>query len=66
MLRIILVLVILALGYDAVAHQGSYTRNIWTNLVGLTDSAMNGAKQLGDNAPAETPPPSNQPAPNPQ
>lgn len=49
MSRIILVLLVLAIGYDAVVHQGSYTRNIWANLVSLTDSAIEGAKQLGQN-----------------
>lgn len=54
MFRILLILAVLAIGYDAVVHQGTYTRNIWTNLVSLTDSAVQGAKQLGQNAREET------------
>lgn len=54
MFRIILVLAVLAIGYDAVVHQGIYTRNIWTNLVSLTNSAAEGARQLGQSAREET------------
>jgi hypothetical protein len=54
MFRIILVLALIAVGYDAVVHQGFYTRNIWTNVVNLTDSAVNGARQLGQNAREES------------
>ncbi|RDJ27182.1 hypothetical protein DWF00_09305 [Bosea caraganae] len=50
MFRLILIIAVLAIGYDAVVHQGAYTRNTWTNLVALTDSAVSGAKQLGQNA----------------
>jgi hypothetical protein len=54
MFRLILILALIAVGYDAVVHQGTYTRNIWTNLVGLTDSAVNGARQFGQNAHEES------------
>jgi len=47
MFRILLVVAVIAIGYDAVVHQGMYTRSIWTSLVGLTDSAVSGAKDLG-------------------
>lgn len=50
MFRILLVLAVLAIGYDAVVHQGVYTRNLWTNLVSFTNSATEGAKQLVQNA----------------
>lgn len=58
MFRIFLVLAIIAIGFDAVVHQGFYTRNIWTNLVSLTDSAVTGAKQLTENAREENRQPS--------
>ncbi|KRE00265.1 hypothetical protein ASE63_09305 [Bosea sp. Root381] len=47
MFRILLVIVVVLIGYDAVVHQGMYTRSIWTSVVGLTDSAVSGAKELG-------------------
>ena len=54
MFRILLLLAVIAIGYDAVVHQGLYTRNAWTSIVELTDSAMSGARQLGQNAREET------------
>lgn len=54
MFRILLVLVVIAIGYDAVVHQGLYTRNVWTSVVGFTDSAVTGAKQLGQDVREET------------
>ena len=54
MLRILLIIAVIAIGYDAVVHQGFYTRNAWASVVGLTDSAVTGAKQLGQNAREET------------
>lgn len=47
MFRILLVVVVLLIGFDAVVHQGMYTRSIWTSIVGLTDSAVSGARDLG-------------------
>jgi hypothetical protein len=57
MFRVLLIIALIAVGYDAVVHQGFYTRNIWTNVVSLTESAVNGAKQLGQNAREERPAP---------
>jgi hypothetical protein len=54
MSRIILTILVLAIGYDAVVHQGAYTRSAWSSLVGLTDSAITGAKQIGERARDET------------
>ena len=54
MFRILLIIAVIAIGYDAVVHQGLYTRNMWTSLVGLTDSAVTSAKQLGQSAREET------------
>lgn len=54
MFRLLLVILVLAIGYDAVVHQGAYTRNAWTSIVGVADSAVTGAKQLGDRARDET------------
>ena len=54
MIRILLIIAVIAIGYDAVVHQGLYTRNIWTGVVGLTDSAVTSAKQLGQNVREET------------
>lgn len=54
MFRLLLVILVLAIGYDAVVHQGAYTRNAWASIVGVTDSAVTGAKQLGERARDET------------
>ena len=50
MFRILLMIAVIAISYDAIVHQGLYTRNAWTSVVGLTDSAVTSAKQLGQNA----------------
>jgi hypothetical protein len=50
MFRILLIIAVIAIGYDAVAHQGYYTRSVWTRVVGLTDSAVTSAKQIGQSA----------------
>lgn len=47
MFRILLLIAVVLIGYDAIAHQGMYTRNAWSSVVGLTDSAVSSAKQLG-------------------
>ncbi|HEV7260958.1 MAG TPA: hypothetical protein VGN82_24475 [Bosea sp. (in: a-proteobacteria)] len=49
-MRILLIIAVIAIGYDAVVHQGHYTRSIWTSVVGLTDSAVTSAKQIGQSA----------------
>lgn len=54
MFRILLIIAVIAIGYDAVVHQGLYTRNAWTSIVGLTDSAVNSARQLGQNTREDT------------
>jgi hypothetical protein len=54
MFRILLIIAVIAIGYDAVVHQGLYTRNVWTSVVGLTDSAVTSAKQIGQSAREET------------
>lgn len=54
MFRILLIIVVIAIGYDAVVHSGHYTRQIWTGVVGLTDSAVGSAKQLGEKVRDET------------
>jgi hypothetical protein len=54
MFRILLIIAVIAIGYDAVVHQGHYTRNVWTSVVGLTDSAVTSARQLGQSAREET------------
>jgi hypothetical protein len=46
MFRILLIIVVLAIGYDAVMHQGAYTRSIWDNIVGLVTSARNDAQKI--------------------
>jgi len=48
MFRLLLIIAVLAIGYDAVVHQGAYTRNAWTSAVGVTESAVTSAKQFGD------------------
>ena len=54
MSRVLLTILVLAIGYDAVVHQGAYTRGAWTSLVGVTDAAVTGAKQIGERARDET------------
>ena len=54
MFRILLIVAVIAIGYDAVVHQGFYTRNAWTSVVGLTDSAVSHARQLGERVKEET------------
>lgn len=48
MFRLLLIIAVVAIGYDAIMHQGAYTRNAWDSVVGLTGSAVDNAKQLGD------------------
>jgi hypothetical protein len=54
MFRLLLIIAVLAIGYDAVVHQGSYTRQAWISVVGMTDSAVTQAKRLGENVREET------------
>lgn len=46
MFRILLLIALVAVGYDAVVHQGAYTRGIWSNMVGLTNSAVSDVRDL--------------------
>ncbi len=46
MFRILLLIAVIAIGYDAVVHQGAYTRGIWSNVVGLTNSAVSDVRDL--------------------
>ena len=48
MFRLLLIIIVLVVGYDAVVHQGAYTREAWNGIVRLTDSSIDGAKQLGE------------------
>ena len=50
MFRILLVIAVVAIGYDAVVHQGAYTRDAWNSIVRLTGSSVEGAKELGERA----------------
>lgn len=54
MFRLLLIIAVLLIGYDAVVHQGAYTRNAWSSVVGLTDSAVSSAKQFGERPREET------------
>lgn len=47
-MRILLIILVLAIGYDAVAHQGAYTRNVWASLVEFAGSAVSGARDAAD------------------
>lgn len=47
MFRILLVLAVIAVGYDAIVHQGTYTRQTWDGVVGMSQSVIGGAKHLG-------------------
>lgn len=48
--RLLLVIIVLVVGYDAIVHQGAYTRDAWNSIVRLTQSSVEGAKDLGDRA----------------
>ena len=56
MFRVLLVILVLIIGYDAVVHQGAYTRQAWDGIARLTGSAVEGAKDLGQRAREETAP----------
>ena len=56
MFRILLLVAVILIGYDAIAHQGLYTRNAWDSVVGLTESAVTSAKQLGQDTRGEPAP----------
>ena len=43
------------IGYDAVVHQGAYTRDLWYRAVGATERAVDEAKRVGERAPDEPP-----------
>ncbi|MGX5734477.1 hypothetical protein [Bosea thiooxidans] len=47
MFRVFLIILVLVIGYDAVVHQGAYTREAWNSITRLTGSAVEGAKELG-------------------
>lgn len=48
MFRLLLIVIALVVGYDAVVHQGAYTRDAWNSIVRLTSSSVEGAKELGE------------------
>lgn len=48
MSRILLTVLVLAIGYDAVVHEGAYTRSIWSSVVGLTGAAVDSVRQHSD------------------
>lgn len=48
MFRIFLVIIVLVIGYDAVVHQGAYTREAWDGISRLTNSAVEGAKGIAN------------------
>jgi len=54
--RVILIILVLVIGYDAVVHQGAYTREAWNSIARLTGSAVEGAKDLGQRARDEATP----------
>ena len=48
--RLLLIIIVLVVGYDAIVHQGAYTRDAWNSIVRLTSSSVEGAKELGERA----------------
>ena len=48
MFRVLLLIIVLVVGYDAIVHQGAYTRDAWNSIVRLTQSSVEGAKDLGE------------------
>jgi hypothetical protein len=55
MARILLVIAVIAIGYDAVVHQGAYTRDLWYKAVGATERVVDEAKRVGERKPDEPP-----------
>lgn len=55
MFRILLVIAVLAIGYDAVVHQGAYTRDLWSKAVGATERVVDEAKRVSERAPDAPP-----------
>ena len=55
MFRILLVIAVIAIGYDAIVHQGAYTRDLWFKAVGATERVVDEAKRVGERAPDEPP-----------
>ena len=51
MFRILLVIAVVAIGYDAVVHQGAYTRDLWSKAVGATERVVDEAKRVSERAP---------------
>lgn len=50
MLRILLIVAVIAIGYDAVVYHGAYTRSAWASVVGATEHATDKAREIGQNA----------------
>ena len=50
MLSLLLIIIVLVVGYDAIVHQGAYTRDAWNSIVRLTGSSVEGARELGERA----------------
>jgi hypothetical protein len=48
MFRLLLLIAVIAIGYDAIVYQGLYTRNAWSSVVGITDSAVSSARQFSE------------------
>ena len=50
MFRLLLIIIVLVVGYDAIVHQGAYTRDAWNSIVRLTGSSVEGARELAERA----------------
>lgn len=50
MFRILLIIAVIAIGYDAVVYQGAYTRSAWSSVVGVTEHATDKAREIGNSA----------------
>ncbi len=50
MFRVLLLVIVPIVCYDAVVHQGAYTRDAWNSIVRLTQSSVEGARDLGERA----------------
>ena len=46
-MRALLLIAVLLIGYDAIVHQGAYTRSAWDRLTNLTNAAVDGARDVG-------------------
>lgn len=50
MFRILLLIAVITIGYDAIVHHGAYTRSAWYSVAGATERVVDEAKRIGEPA----------------